>query len=121
MFGAGGSDGIGTTSAGLWSLGDDSTDDGSCFNVSADGTHLEAADSPCGPNLAITIEGGDDPCWFTVSTTAKVPIVDNEFSLEGEGGDTVECTFWSASRVVCEVRDEEADCLLAVSGDLDPQ
>jgi hypothetical protein len=71
--------------------------------------------------LAIAIEGGEDPCWFTVSTAEEVPIVDNEFSLEGQGGDTVECVFWSASRVVCEVRDQEGGCLLAVAVDLGPQ
>jgi hypothetical protein len=120
-FGAGGDDGIGVLSPGLWSRADDSTDDVFCFNVSADGTHLEAGDSPCGPGLAIAIEGGEDPCWFTVATTAEVPIVDNQFSLEGQGGDTVECTFWSASEVFCEVADEEARCVLAVSADLGPQ
>jgi hypothetical protein len=85
------------------------------------GTHLEAADSPCGPHLAFAIEGGEDPCWFTVSGAAEVPIIDGELLLEGQGGDTVECTFWSASQVVCEVHDEEADCFLAVSGDLGPE
>ena len=128
-FGFGGMDGAGGTAgalaavplSGLWSHAGASADDVFCFHVSADGTYLEAAGSPCGPDLAIAIDGGEDPCWFTVSTAAEVPIINNEFSLEGQGGDTLDCTFWSDSQVTCEMYDAEADCIRAVSGDLDPQ
>jgi hypothetical protein len=107
--------------SGLWEHTNLSNYNVFCFNVSADGTHLEAAGSSCGPNLSVVMTGGEDPCGFTVSTDADVPIVDNAFSLEGQGGDTAECVFWSPSQADCEVLDAEGGCIWEVSGDLGPQ
>jgi hypothetical protein len=125
MVGVGGAGGTAGTPvvvplSGLWDH-TGASNDVFCFNVSADGTQLEAAGSACGPNMSVVMTGGEDPCWFTVSTAATIPIVDSEFSLVGQEGDTVECAFWSPSQVECRVLDAERGCIREVSGDLGPQ
>ena len=121
--GAGGASGISAVIplSGLWEHTNPSNDNVFCFNVSADGTHLEAAGSACGPNMSVVMTGGEDPCWFTVSAAATVPIVEGEFSLVGQEGDTAECAFWSPSQVECTVLDAESGCIREVSGDLGPR